>query len=83
MSGRGTTAWSDPRARSPIGCTFSPPQPDLGNPHYVRRPRCYTGLASDTTRPSLALFANAPDGVNGEPDRFLVLERFADRRRHF
>jgi hypothetical protein len=31
----------------------------------------------------LALFANPPGGVNGEPDRFLVLERFADRRRHF
>jgi hypothetical protein len=31
----------------------------------------------------LALFANAPGGVNGEPDRLLVLERFVERRRHF
>ena len=62
---------------------FPPLQPDMGNPHHERRPRCYTGLTLDVTRPGLALFANAPGGVNGEPDRLLVLERFIERRRHF
>jgi hypothetical protein len=78
MSRRSATVWSDPRPQSPVGCTFSPHQQDTDNPRHLRRLRCYTGLASDTTRPSLALFANAPDGVIGEPDRFLVLERFVE-----
>ena len=58
-----------------------PLQPDTGNAHRARRPCCYTALASNAKRRGPAPFAYALGGANGEPDRLLVLERFAELRR--